>query len=64
MGENTNMVENKTKLGGYRSMKEYWKKYYPNLYKKLSSHGDDPYAYGIDLAKESLEKIKHSLSKQ
>jgi len=54
----------KKKKQVYKSMREFKEKFFPKSSKKQSAEvSTDARALGISLAKESLDMIRHSLSK-
>ena len=47
----------------YKSMEEFEKKFFPNSYKKRLIESMDTHALAVNLAEESLKKIRHQLAK-
>lgn len=57
------MKKNKDKKKAYRSMIEFEKKFFPKSFeKRLKEASTDSHTIGINLAKESLDKIREQLS--
>lgn len=57
------MKVNKKKKQEYNSFKEYKRAFYPSSERK-SLQMDNPYQFGVNLAKESLNKFRHLLPKR
>ena len=58
------MKRRKKKVQVYKSMREFEEKYFPESFRKQSAEvPTDARALGISLAKESLDTIRHRLSK-
>ncbi len=46
------------KTNGFRSMEEVEKTFLPNYYKEKKEKTDDPYELGVNLAKDTMRKIR------
>jgi len=58
------MARGKEKEQVYKSMKDFEEKFFPKSFKRqLLEDTTDPRTVGINLAKESLDKIRSQLSK-
>lgn len=59
------MKDNKTKTQEFKSLKKFEEKYFPKSAKKQSREQcRDSNSFGVCLAKESIELIRHHLSQQ
>ena len=58
------MIKNKDKQKVIKSMHEFEQRYFPTSFKKkMAEQPSDAHALGVNLAKESLEKVRRHLSK-
>ena len=57
------MKKNKKKDKIYKSMREYEERFFPNSLKKRLEESKDIQTIAINLADESLEKIRNRLAK-
>jgi hypothetical protein len=58
------MKRKRRKMLEYHSMEEYRRKFYPSSYQKHVLETDDPQIFGVNLARESLDKVRRLLSKK
>lgn len=57
------MNKRKKEQHEYNSYEAYKREFYPKSSKKKPFTNDDPYKLGVNMAKETLEKVKPSLPK-
>ena len=55
------MKKKKPEKVQYTSYEDYLKRFYPSTGEPLAANIDDPRAFGVELARESLEKLKQAL---
>lgn len=58
------MKKLRTKIQEYYSIEEYFKRFYPESYKKQLQEISDPNTLGTILARESLKEFKNLMQKQ